>query len=230
VQQRDGLARAAGWRAQGQWRVLPRVALNAAGGQGQAATDNAYLRAGAVRELLNVAANLQLSQREFAALSAEASRFSAQGGGAVGTGRTLRLELGHRLRTEYPDLSLRASFADLRYAPAAGVAANLLPLLPPAARATATNAQLLPASTQQAGLSLVFGESARERYTRAWRPFGMVSFTHDRNNGHEYAWTLGAGGSLFGSDELSLAAAGGSGLGVQAAPFRQLALRYRWLY
>jgi polysaccharide biosynthesis protein PelB len=188
------------------------------------------LRTGAVRDLLSVAANLQLSLREFAALSVESSRFSAQGGGGIGDGRALRLELGHRLRTEYPDLSLRASVADLRYSPASGLAGSLLPLLPPAARATATNAQLLPASTQQAGLSLVFGETARERYTRAWRPFGVLSFTHDRNNGNEYAWTLGAGGSLLGTDELSLAAAGGSGLGVQAAPFHQLGLRYRWLY
>lgn len=230
LQQRDGLARASGWRAQGEWRLAPRLNLSAVAGRGQAATDNAYLRAGAVRDLLSLAANLQLSQREFVALSLEASRFGAQGGGGIGDSRALRLELGHRLRTEYPDLSLRASFADLRYAPEAGVAENLLPLLPPAARATATNAQLLPASTQQAGLSLVFGENARERYTRAWRPFGVLSVAHDRNNGSEYAWTLGAGGSLFGADELSLMAAGGSGLGVLAAPFHQVGLRYRWLY
>jgi protein involved in temperature-dependent protein secretion len=230
LQQRDGLARAWGWRAQGEWRALPRLSVTAVAGQGQAATDNAYLRAGAVRDVLGLAANLRLSQREFAALSVEASRFSAQGGGAIGDGRALRIEVGHRLRTEYPDLSVRASLADLNYSPASGVAGNLLPLLPPAARATASNAQLLPASTQQAGLALVFGETARERYTRAWRPFGVLSVTHDRNSGNDYAWTLGAGGSVFGTDALSLFAAGGSGLGVQAAPFHQVGLRYQWLH
>ena len=230
LQQRDGLARETGWRLQGEARVHPRLVLSAGAGQGQPATDNAYLRVGAVRDVVSLAANARLSQREFVAVTVETSRFAAQGGGVIGDGRVLRLEAGHYFRTEYPDLSLRASVADLHYAPAAGVAEALLPLLPAAARSGATNARLLPASTQQVGLALVLGETARERYSRAWRPFGAVSLTNDRNSGTDYAWTLGAGGSVLGADDLSLAVAGGSGLGVQVAPFRQIGLRYRWMF
>jgi len=230
LHQRDGLARAWGWRAQGDWRAASRLSLSAVVGQGQPASDNAYLRVGAVRDLVGLGAYSRLSQREFAAVSVETSRFAAQGSGAIGDGRVLRLEAGHYLRTEYPDLSIRLGVADLHYAAAPGVAGALLPLLPVVSRATASNALLLPASTQQVGATLVFGETARERYTRAWRPFGVLGITQDRNSGTDYAWTLGATGSVFGADELTLTASAGSGLGVQAPPFRQFGLRYRWMF
>ncbi|MDZ7653761.1 MAG: tetratricopeptide repeat protein [Burkholderiaceae bacterium] len=230
LSQRDGLAREPGWRLQGDWRAADRLSVAATIGQGQPTTDNAYLRVGAVRDLASLSLTSRFAQREFAALTVEASRFDAQGGGRIGDGQVIRLEAGHYLRTEYPDLSLRLSAADLRYTPAPGVASALLPLLPEAARATATNAQLLPQSTQQVGAALVFGETARERYTRAWRPFGVLGVNNDRLSGTDYAWTLGATGSVLGGDELSLFVAAGSGLGVQVVPFRSYGLRYRWLF
>jgi hypothetical protein len=230
IQQRDGLAREPGWRLDGNWRPAPRLGLTAAAGQGQPATDNAYLRVGAVRDVLDLGVNLRLGQREFAAATLTASRYHAQGGGAIGDGQVLRLEVGHDLRTEYPDLSLRATYAGLRYSAEPGVAAAMLPLLPPAARPAATNALLLPASTRQIGVALAVGATARERYSRAWRPFGVLAVTDDREGGTDYSWLLGAGGSLFGTDELSLVAAAGSGLGVQVVPFRSYGLRYRWMF
>ena len=230
LQQREGLAREWGWRAQGEWRAVPRLSLTAIAGQGQPATDNAYLRVGAVRDLLSVAATGRISQREFVSATLETSRFDAQGGGAIGDGQVIRIEAGHRLRSEYPDLSVRLTYSDLRYSAAPGIAQEMLPLLPPAVRAGATNALLLPASTQQVGAALVFGETARERYTRAWRPYGLLGVTEDRLSGTDYAWLIGATGSVFGGDELSLTASAGSGLGVQVVPFRAYGLRYRWMF
>lgn len=230
LQQRDGLAGEWGWRAHGQWRAAPRLVLTAEAGQGQAATDSAYLRVGAVRDLLSIGATVRIAQREFVAATVEASRFDAQGGGAIGSGRVVRLEAGHTLRTEYPDLSVRLGYVDLDYSAEPGIAQAMLPLLPPGARAGASNALLLPASTRQIAATLAFGETARERYTRAWRPFGALGLSHDRRTGGEYAWLIGAGGSVAGGDELSLSVSAGSGLGAQTTPFRTFAVRYRWLF
>lgn len=230
VQQRDALARQWGWLARGEWSADRRLTITASAGQGQPATDTAYLRVGGERDLLGVTATSRFSQREFASVGLEVNRFAAQGDGGIGDGRVLRIEAGHYFRTEYPDFSVRLAFADLDYSPSPGIAPAMLPLLPPPARPGATNALLLPVSTVQFSVALVAGETARDRYTRGWRPFGVLSATQDRESGSSYAWALGAAGSIFGADELSLLVAAGSGLGVQITPFRQIAVRYRWLF
>jgi len=230
LHQRDSLMRAEGWRVDGHWRAHPRLWASAAVGQGQPAADNAILRAGGERDLVRFDLYARPSLREFAALSYEAARLHAQDGGAVGSASALRVEVGHYVRVDYPDLSLRLGLTDLDYRPAPGVAQALLPLLPAAARAGATNARLLPAATTQIGLVLAVGEGARERYTRAWRPFAAFGVFDQRAGGSGSLWTVGASGSLFGTDRLSISAAGGSGVGAQPEPFLDFTLRYQWMF
>lgn len=227
---RESLARSHGWRLDGRWQPHRRLTAEVGVGQGQSATDNALLRVGAERDLARVGLYARLAQREFAALSYEAARLHAQGGGAIGRARALRLEVGHDLRLDYPDLSLRLGASDLRYEAEPGVAQPLLALLPAAARATASNVQLLPEPTRQIGLMLAAGASARDRYTRAWRPYALLG-VHVSDPGETgFTWTVGARGRLLGADQLLLEAAGGDAPGTRAESFRSLALRYRWLF
>lgn len=230
VSARDGFGTAIGLALQGERDVAPRLRLGLRLGFDDAATDNALLRIGGRRDTLGATAYARLSHREFAAASFEANRYAALDGGTVGRGRIARIEVGHLVRTEYPDLTLRASAADLRYSPQTGLEARLATLLPPAARADATNAALLPASTTQFGVGVALGDSARSGYARAWRPWAAAALLHDRTSGANTEWQLGIGGSAFGADRLEFAAAGGSTRGADTAPYRQLSVRYRWLF
>lgn len=230
VTARDGFGTGIGFALQGERDVAPRLRLGLRLGFDDAATDNALLRIGGRRDTLGATAYARLSQREFAAASFEANRYAALDGGAVGRGRIARIEVGHLVRTEYPDLTLRASAADLRYSPQAGLDARLATLLPPAARADATNAALLPQPTTQFGVGLALGDGARGGYARAWRPWAAAALLHDRTSGANTEWQLGIGGSVFGADRLEFAAAGGSTRGADAAPYRQFSVRYRWLF
>ncbi len=230
VTARDGFGSAVGVVLQGERDVAPRLRLGLRLGLDDLATDNALLRIGGARDTIAASAFARLSQHEFAALSIEANRYDALDGGALGRGRIVRLEAGHRVRTEYPDLTLRATASDLRYVPRAGLDARLATLLPPAARAGATNAALLPASTTQLGIGVAVGDSARSGYTRAWRPWASATLLSDRNSGTNTEWQLGIAGSVLGADRLELGATGGSARGADAAPFRQFNVRYRWWF
>jgi hypothetical protein len=230
VTARDGFGTGIGFVLQGSRDVAPRLRFGLRLGLDEPATDNALLRVGGRRDTLGATAYARLSYREFAAASFEANRYAALEGGSVGRGRIARIEVGHLVRTEYPDLALRATAADLRYSPQAGLDARLATLLPPAARADATNAALLPHSTTQFGIGLALGDSARSGYARAWRPWAAATLLADRTSGANTEWQLGIGGSVFGTDRLEFAAAGGSTRGADAAPYRQFSVHYRWLF
>ncbi|MFN3565413.1 MAG: tetratricopeptide repeat protein, partial [Burkholderiaceae bacterium] len=227
---RDGFGTGIGLVLQGERDVAPRLRLGVRLALDDPANDNALLRVGGRRDTVGATAYSRLSQREFAAASFEANRYASVDGGAIGSGRIARIEAGHLVRTEYPDLALRATAADLRYSPRAGLDARLAALLPAAARAGATNAALLPASTTQFGIGIALGDSARSGYSRAWRPWAAAALLHDRASGANTEWALGIGGSALGADRLEFAAAGGSTRGADAAPYRQFGVRYRWLF
>lgn len=230
VQQRDALASFTGLRGDARWQIAPRFALTGAAGLGQPITDNAVLRAGAQRDLLDLALEAHPSLREFAALSATFSRIDAQGGGRVGTSQVLRAEAGHRIRVDYPDLVVRLTYADLRYTAADGVATPLLALVPESERPSVTNALLLPASTTQWALRLNCGESAATSWSRAWRVVCGAALTQDAQSGWGNEWLLGARGSLFGTDQLWLGAAGGTSRGANATPYTEFTLAYRYYF
>jgi polysaccharide biosynthesis protein PelB len=227
LQQRTVFATTTGALAQAQWRATPRLDLSAALGLAQPTTDNALLRAGGQRDFAEAAAELRPSLREFIVLGASSSRLQAQGGGAVGDTQTLRAELGHRVRLEYPDLTVRLTYANLRYRARDGVAAPLLALVPEEQRPFASNATLLPQSTEQWALRASCGDSVVATYTRGWRLFCGAALTHDAQGGAGSEWLLGARGAVFGTDQLELSVGGGTRLGATRIPYTEIIINYR---
>jgi hypothetical protein len=151
-------------------------------------------------------------------------------GEAIGRGRRLRFGAQHLLRTEYPDLALRAWAEWNRYAPAAGVAAGMLPLLPAAAQPGATNATWLPASSQRLTLEAAAGESVRESWSRSWRPYGLAFATRDSVAGTDLGLRVGAVGALLGADALSFEVGVGSGNATQGGSYLSGRVQYRWTF
>jgi hypothetical protein len=227
VQQRDVLASATGVLGQALWRATPRLDLGTTVGLAQPTTDNALLRAAGQRDYVDVAAELRPSLREFIVLGGSSSRLEAQGGGRVGSVHGVRAELGHRLRLEYPDLSVRLTYSTLRYSARSGVATPLLALVPEAERPFATNATLLPASTDLWALRASCGDSVAASYTRRWRLFCDLALTQDADSGAGSEWLLGARGSVLGTDQLVLSVGGGTGLGATRIPYTEITINYR---
>jgi hypothetical protein len=227
---RDGLASSAGLSLQAERDVAPRLRVGVRAALADTATDSAYLRVGGQRDTLGLTAYGKLSAREFVAAGIETNRYAALGGGALGRGDIARLEAGHWLRFEYPELVLRASVTDLAYSARGGLDARLSALLPPALLAGATNATFLPRSTTQFGIGASCGDSARGGLARAWRPWCAFTLTSDGREGGNYEWTIGATGSVLGADALELGFARGSARAANASPYTQFVMHYRRLF
>lgn len=227
---REALDSSAGASLQLTARPLPRITAAAALGSALPTVENAYLRLGGQSDRLNADVTLRLAQREQLVAGVQFDRFSSQRGEAIGRGRRLRFGAQHLLRTEYPDLALRAWAEWIRYAPAAGVAAGMLPLLPVAAQPGATNATWLPASSQRLTLEAAAGESVRESWSRGWRPYGVAFATRDSVAGTDLGLRVGAVGALLGADALSFEVGVGSGNATQGGSYLSGRVQYRWTF
>lgn len=211
-------------------RPSPRMTAAVAIGHALPTVENAYLRLGGQSDRAQAEVTLRLAQRERLAAAVQLDRFSSQRGEPIGRGQRLRLGAQHLLRTEYPDLALHAWAEWNRYAPAAGVAAGMLSLLPVSAQPAATNATWLPASSQRLTLEAAAGESVRESWARGWRPYGVVFVTRDSVAGTDLGLRVGAAGALLGADALSFEVGVGSGSATQGGSYLSGRVQYRWAF
>jgi hypothetical protein len=192
------------------------------------ADETVPLAVGGHRDRAYAKLDYAFAKREY--LSAELwwAGYHTQGGHALGTGRGFNYELGHRLRIEYPDLTLRYSGALQSYSPAA--------LADAASARFASDGSIpagsffLPQGFKLQGLNLGLGSSARDAYTRALRPYADFGRSYNTLSGNGYNWLLGAAGSLLGPDNLSIyltRSRGGSGVNIAV---REFGLRYQYFF
>lgn len=204
-----------------------RIATTAAIGLRQRAEDSAPLIAAGMKDTVSLALTYQLSKREYVALQFDWHRFLSQGGGTLGTGRSQSASFGHRLRTEYPDFALRASWGRLSTRADGSVDAAAARLVPAGTAAAASF--FVPEGSTQWGLALGFGHAHKEHYSRAVRPFADVELTHNSLSGSGLNLLLGAGGSLLGGDHASVYWVRGKTRGALAA-YQVFGLRYLYLF
>ncbi|MDB5759090.1 MAG: tetratricopeptide repeat protein, partial [Burkholderia sp.] len=145
--------------------------------------------------------------REYGRIDLGWRRYRAQGGAALGSGSNWRLELGTRLRLEYPDLTLRGFVMGNRFNPD-GQDARLASLLniesDPNTTNSTNNPRLLPEGSRTWGLALGAGTSAENGYHRAWRPYGEVGLTWNTVTGSGRQLRAGVAGSVLGGDVLRM--------------------------
>jgi hypothetical protein len=236
----DGMGTRNTLQVDGEAEIARRLWLTAGAARSAPSTDSTALRIGGERDALWAGVLARIGTREYVSAAAEASRYRSTDGAGLGSGRVLRLEAGHDLRLEYPDLHLRAQLSDTDVSARDGTNAQLSSLLPPAARPLADNATFLPAAGTRVGLQVSAGDTAREPYTRGWRPFGMLGVSYEATravgdrpapaSGMGFDWLLGAAGSVFGTDRLAIGLEGGTRRGPAASPYTQATIRYQWLH
>jgi hypothetical protein len=130
-----------------------------------------------------------------------ATRLLSQDGSQLGTGTQLSLEAAHRLRRDYPDLSIKAALvrANWRSPP---VTDPLVASLVPSDLGDPT-AAVIPASSTEASIGVAFGETVSNTYSRALRPFGEVALRANSVTGGGYNVRFGATTAVFGTDRFS---------------------------
>ena len=227
LQRREALAASTGLRMEAELAPSRDLRVGLAAGINQVSTDSVLLRVGGMQSGVDFNATYALSTREYGRADLGWRRYRAQAGAALGSGATWRLELGTRLRLQYPDLLLRGFVMANRFNPD-GRDAHLATLLP--AGSDPDSARLLPEGSRTWGLLLGAGTSAENSYQRAWRPFGEVGLTHNSVTGSGHQLRAGVAGSVFGQDVLRMRWQRVSGNPSAQQGSRELGLDYHLYY
>lgn len=190
---------------------------------------------------LHASLNYTLGKREYVRIAPRLSRYYTQLGDYLGSGHTLDLEAGYRLRTEYPDWRVRAFATYLRTAPAEGVGEAFKAALPQPVRAAIESGDFdpltffIPQGSTTMGVCASMGENLAGQnlqtvYSRAWRPFVDFCLSHNTAGSEGYTGILGMAGSLTGEDHLSVQLQNSEGYVSGGGMTRSLAIRYRHYY
>ena len=224
VAQRSALADVTALRIGHRQRINTRLAATVDIGRNQYAPETAALRVGGMKDEARVSATVEFSKREYLTLGAATQRYMTQARTLAGNGRRIEAEVGHRLRTEYPNLTARLYAAHHGLSSTASTD-NLGARINPAGTVPA-GSFFVPGSFSYYALAIGFGEPLRRDYSRRMRPYADANVSYNTVTGSGYGATVGVGGSVLGSDHLSIGftrSRGGSGVNVTAS---ELGLRY----
>lgn len=191
-------------------------------------TEQQTLIVGGMKDDISGGVTWQPNPRWTFSASVEADRFYSQARSFVGSGVLQQAEIAYKIRTEYPDYTVRLTGAHGQYN-ASGQPDALLQRFMPASLGPFSAADFMPNSFTQFGAFVGFGNDFADRYTHAWRPYLDVGMVHDTNQGWGLETDVGIAGTVFGGDHAALyfqherVAASGSSVTVIGA-------RYRWFY
>lgn len=230
VGRRDGLQSFTTARLTGDWNQEGRVTYTTLLGYNQPANESSQLRVGGMKDVVGAGATWRLGLREFVSGRVEYSKFHGQDRSALGHGTVFDVEAGYRIRTQYPDYTVRVVGTRAIYGTSGGTLTPAMQRLVPASDEEGTPAFYMPRSFTQAGVLFGFGTDLLDDYTRKWRPFMEVGALYDTRAGHNFHGQLGVAGSVFGNDHLSLYVAHDTAARNSGTPLTEVGLRYRWLY
>ncbi len=225
---RDGLDSFYTFRLDATAGAASPLALTGAIARNAESNETQTLFVGGMKDLAMGSLLWQISPRWSFSASVEADRFYSQARTFVGTGIVQQAEITYKIRTDYPDYTLRFVGAHGGYHDS-GQPDALLARLVPADAGPVSAATFMPNSYTQFGAYVGFGTDLAEQYTRAWRPYLDVGVVHDTVQGWGVNADVGIAGSVFGSDHAAIyfqhvrVAQNGSQITMIGA-------RYRWLY
>jgi hypothetical protein len=204
------------------------------------AFDTSALFVGGMKNEVRLALQYNVSKREYVTAGASLQRFYTQARTWLGNGDRVEMEVGHRFRTEYPDLTLRGYAAHQSYRPGATTDEAVGARLNPAGTIPAATF-FLPQSFSYYSAAIGFGEQLRgqpfawdrfgeEPYSKALRPFASAGIGYNTVTGSGPNFLVGVAGSVLGGDQLAfyyLQSNGGTGTFTKAS---ELVLRYQYFF
>lgn len=205
------------------------LTLTGSAGRDQAATESQALLVGGMKDNLTGGFTWRVTPRIFASGTVEADRFYSQARNYLGSGVLSSGELGYKIRTDYPDLTVRLAGVHGGYG-ASGGADALISRLAPVSAGPTSAATFMAQTYSQYGVFFGFGSDLPEQYTHRWRPFLDVGIVHNSLQGWGPQVSVGVAGSVFGGDHAALYLEHESVSQVGSAPITVIGARYSWFY
>lgn len=204
------------------------LTMSLAVGRNQTATESQTLQVGGVKD--NLIGNLiwQASSRWSVSGNVEADRFYSQDRSYLGSGVLSQGEVDFKIRTTYPDYTLRAVAIHGDYN-ASGQPDALLSRLVPATDTPNDASTFMPRSYTEYGAFAGFGNDLIDHYTHAWRPFADIGIVHDSLQGWGLQTNVGIAGTVFGGDHAALYLEH-ERVSQSGTPVTLVGARYSWFY
>jgi Tfp pilus assembly protein PilF len=190
--------------------------------------DSSALAVAGMRDELSLRALYTPSRSEYLTGQLWGARYRSQNGIAFGTASGYDWEAGHRVRIEYPDLTLRINAARLR-SHLEGSGDEALAALNPAG-VNPGPAFFVPGGSRRNGFGVGVGETARESWSRALRPYAGLDITRNSLSGGGYNARFGVRGNVVGQDQLNLYWSRARGGGASGDTILEYGVRYEFYF
>jgi hypothetical protein len=198
---------------------------------------------------VGIGANFTLSKREYMRVGLRFADYFSQSGEALGNGRFADIELGHRLRLDYPDWRINAYVRWQDYS--ALLDSSQMPI--PVDEGTEEGKEgsnegkgrdkrrrdffdpFIPRSSVVTGLCIGMGENVggqnlQQNYTKAWRYFLNMCANQDSVAGATVNGSVGGAGSITGTDHVRIQFQSGNSMLPGNAATQSLHIRYRYYF
>lgn len=196
------------------------------------------MRLAGLENSIRLQESYKIDRRMYINLTQTVAEYFTQTGVDVGSGNQFDLELGYRIRTEYPDWRIRIVLDSQNYYPSSNIGAGEIAAFPPAfgpasrAAGIDPNNYFLPQSSTGIGACLGMGENLagqdiQTTYTRAWLMFMDVCMTQNSVNGSGYTSNIGMAGSLDGADQLRITLQSNNATAPGSSYGQSIEIRYR---
>ncbi len=235
--------------AQANYSLSSKLALSASMRYAMPNRDTSAMSLVGMEDVLQASATYAITVRDYVRLSTQLAQYRTQTDRYLGTGTHIDWEIGHRIRTEYPDWNIKLLGAHRRYtrdgsADVASLAVFKDPALLGLAGFRESSELLLPVDTDYFALCAGAGQNLSERrnldgtsqvgryYSKAWRPLGEVCATYNSAAATTgYSALAGIRGSIDGEDQmLFVYQESNGGLQLPNQTLRALSAKYERLF
>ncbi|WP_447971625.1 tetratricopeptide repeat protein [Nitrospira sp. M1] len=197
-------------------------------GRNQKANDSVVLQIGGMKDFMRGQGLYYVSKRQFVSLQMDAQRFYSQSRDTLGRGLGVEGAIGHHLRRDYPDVTVRVVGTVQRYWRVPALPGSITRLIPHTDEEP-TPLQVVPQNFSQGGIQISLGDSIRDLYTKGIRPFGLLGVNYNSATGLGQSIEAGLISRLIGQDHIQLSGSYIQGGFGQNATTTQVNLHYqRW--
>lgn len=213
-------------------RIDNRLSWTAELGRHLSTQESLPLRLVGMKNMASISLGYQATRQDRMAITHAAERYYLQTGAQVGSGQHTTLDYAHTYRLDAPLVEVGGFWSTHRYRQrdpdslgAQGLQAAQR-ILPPGSDAPGRGFYL-PENFRFYGVHLSTNMRFEQEYTRALRPYAMVSRTWHSDLGPGYGLRLGVAGNVLGPDHLSLTWAMSKSGAQSLGHTRSLQVNYR---
>jgi polysaccharide biosynthesis protein PelB len=142
------------------------------------------------------------------------------------------VEYGHRLRIDYPDITIKTNMSSSQYRQQTSAAnSTIVPQLAPGGASNLDPVKsFIPQGSNEFGINLSVGQSVRSTYSRAFRPFAEFGLRQNSVSGGGYNAAIGLTTSVFGADFFSMYLSGASKTPGVSKGKTEIGISYQYLF